>query len=105
MHTLPDPDLTTMVRKGGAWITTDYYAKEKVRAMLMVHDLLGVDQRLDTARLDFVVAERVSWYPGRGQNGNGIMCWGEKRHETQAPTLREAIDLAERGVFTEREGG
>jgi len=51
----------------------------------------------DAARLDFVIAQDVSWYPGRAANGYGIMCHGfgvARKEVAGKTTLREAIDAA-----------
>lgn len=56
----------------------------------------------DTVRIDFHLAQHTTWYPGRGVDGNGILCYGAGRDEVQAPTWREAIDAA---IQRERQQG
>ena len=51
----------------------------------------------DAERLDFVIAQETTWYPGRARDnsGRGILCWGwNPRSEAVGMTMRDAIDAA-----------
>lgn len=54
----------------------------------------------DTARLEFVIKQRSTWYPGyygekwQADNSRGTLCYGHDRAMAEGATMREAIDAA-----------
>lgn len=73
-----------------------FHAEATPIAMLSMLDEIE-RLREDAERLDFTESASTTWYPGRAENGYGILCYdikGRHRAEAIGKTMREAIDAA-----------